>query len=112
MEQVFGAATLRDASAPHRSRRSRRSRRRSKRVGIAASAVAGLLIAGGVVAYGGSAATSAQRVVVHGGDTLWGIASARYPGDDIRHRVAQIEADNHLRSAALTPGQTLLLPAP
>ena len=111
MEHVFGAATLLDVSAPHRHRHSRGRRPRPKAIAAALmAAAAGLVVAGGV-AYGGSS-TAAQRVVVKNGDSLWGIAQTRYPGDDIQSRVAQIESDNHLRSAALTPGQVLQLPAP
>jgi nucleoid-associated protein YgaU len=111
MEHAFGAASFRDVSAPHRHLRARGRRPRPKALAVAlAAAAAGLLIAGGV-AYGGSS-TAPQRVVVKSGDTLWGIAQARYTGDDIQSRVAQIESDNHLRSAALTPGQVLQLPAP
>ena len=111
MERVFGAAILRDVSAPHRHRRSRGRLPRPKALAIALmAAAAGLVVAGGV-AYGGSS-SAVQRIVVKNGDSLWGIAQARYPGDDIQSRVAQIESDNHLRSAALTPGQVLQLPAP
>jgi nucleoid-associated protein YgaU len=111
MEHVFGAALIRDVSAPHRHRRARGRRPRPKALAVAlVTAAAGLVVAGGV-AYGGSSSTP-QRAVVRNGDTLWGIAQARCPGDDIQSRVAQIESDNHLRSAALTPGQVLQLPAP
>jgi nucleoid-associated protein YgaU len=46
---------------------------------------------------------------VRGGDTLWSIATARYGGDP-RAAVWKIEHRNHLRGAAILPGQVLLLP--
>jgi len=43
------------------------------------------------------------------GDTLWSIAAGRYGGDP-RAGVWKIQQRNHLRSAAIAPGQMLLLP--
>lgn len=62
------------------------------------------------VALGGSVQTDAT-VVVQPGDTLWGIATARYPTDDVRVRVDEIERLNGLRSPQIEAGETLLLPA-
>jgi LysM repeat protein len=50
-------------------------------------------------------------VVVQPGDTLWGIAAARYPADDLRVRVDEIERLNGLHSPAIEVGETLRLPA-
>jgi nucleoid-associated protein YgaU len=44
------------------------------------------------------------------GDTLWDIASHFYPGQDARKGVAAIKQANRLRTAALQPGQVLLIP--
>ena len=101
---------IRDAAPPRRFRRgsrSRRSRILAAAVGVAAAA---LMLVGGV-AYGG-ATSGPQHVTVHAGDTLWGIASSRYSGDDVQARVAQVEAANHMSSPRLSPGQILILPAP
>jgi len=73
-------------------------------------ALCGGLVIGGVIS--GGASSGVERIVVHRGDTLWGIAASRYPGDDVQARVAEIEAGNHLAGAALSPGQILILPAP
>jgi LysM repeat protein len=62
-----------------------------------------------VVARGGSAPVMAT-VVVQPGDTLWSIASARYPSDDVRVRVDDIERANRLHSPVIEVGQTLQLP--
>lgn len=62
-----------------------------------------------VVAHGGSAQVD-YTVVVQPGDTLWSIASARYPSDDVRVRVDDIERANGLRSPVIEVGQTLQLP--
>jgi len=112
MEHTFGAGTMiQDAIAPHRYSRRGPARRRPRAWAAAAGvAVAGVFLLGGV-AYGG-ASSGPQSVVVHSGDTLWAIAGSHYPGDDLQERVAQIKAANHLHSAALSPGEILVLPAP
>ena len=61
------------------------------------------------VALGDAGAVQAV-VVVQPGDTLWGIASARYPADDVRVRVDQIERLNGLQSPQIEVGETLRLP--
>jgi nucleoid-associated protein YgaU len=63
-----------------------------------------------VAAHGGSAA-SYSTVVVQPGDTLWSIAVQRYPGDDVRERVQDIEAANGLQGPQIEAGETLRLPA-
>ena len=60
------------------------------------------------VAQGGGAAVT---VVVQPGDTLWTIAAARYPADDTRARVDEIERMNDLTSPVIVVGETLRLPA-
>ena len=52
----------------------------------------------------------AATVVVQPGDTLWGIAAARYPGDDVRVRVDEIERLNGLHSPQIGVGEVLQLP--
>lgn len=49
-------------------------------------------------------------VVVQPGDTLWSIASQRYPGDDVRARVQDIEQANGLDGPTIEVGRTLTLP--
>jgi LysM repeat protein len=49
-------------------------------------------------------------VVVQPGDTLWGIAAARYPGDDVRVRIDEIEALNGFHSSQIDVGEVLQLP--
>jgi nucleoid-associated protein YgaU len=77
---------------------------------MVAGAAAGLVVVGGV-AYAGSA-NPGDRIVVHAGQTLWGIAEAHYPGTSVEQAVSQIESANHLTGATIRPGQTLYLPAP
>jgi hypothetical protein len=43
---------------------------------------------------------------------LWSIAAAHYAGEDVPARVSEIMAANHLGSAAVHSGQTLVLPQP
>ena len=61
------------------------------------------------VAFGGGPEDH-QTVVVQPGDSLWSIASARYPGADPRERVDAIEQLNHLGGPTIVPGETLELP--
>ena len=50
-----------------------------------------------------------QVVTVRAYETLWSIAQQHY-GGDVRDGVWQIEKANHLRSADVRVGQTLVLP--
>jgi LysM repeat protein len=63
-----------------------------------------------VVAHGGTTAQEAT-VVVQPGDTLWSIALQRYPADDVRARVDDIERANGLQSPVIEAGEILKLPA-
>lgn len=59
------------------------------------------------------AATAARytTVAVHPGDTLWSIAAAHTPTDgDVQEAIDRISAVNHLRGAALQPGEHLKIP--
>jgi len=62
------------------------------------------------VAFGDTPPVIAS-MVVEPGDTLWGIAAARYPSDDVRVRVGEIERLNGLHSPKIEVGETLRLPA-
>jgi LysM repeat protein len=75
---------------------------------LAVVALAGIALA--VVAHGWSAPAD-STVVVQPGDTLWSIATQRYPGDDVRARVVEIEQANGLRSPVIQAGETLHLPS-
>jgi nucleoid-associated protein YgaU len=78
-----------------------------------ALAVLAVVLASGlgfaVVAHGGSPRPE-TKVVVQPGDTLWSIAAAHYPSDDVRVRVDDIERVNGLRGPVIEVGQTLRLP--
>jgi nucleoid-associated protein YgaU len=63
-----------------------------------------------IFARSSGASGPAEHYRVRTGDTLWGIASARYAGDP-REGVWKIQQRNHLRSAAISPGQLLVLPS-
>jgi nucleoid-associated protein YgaU len=83
---------------------------RPKRLGLVLGAVAAAILGLAVVAHGGTTATYTE-VVVQPGDTLWSIATERYPTDDVRARVDSIEEANGLQSPRIFIGQTLRLPA-
>ena len=79
-------------------------------MGVAIAALLFLVMLGSV-AYGGSTGGT-QLVRVAPGDTVWGIASAHYNDTDLRSRVDQIIAVNHLSGGSLAAGQALILPPP
>ena len=74
-----------------------------------------LLIAGIVVLVWSAVARSSQAhgakevVRVRAYDTLWSIAQQHY-GGDVRDAIWRIERANHLQSANVRVGQTLILP--
>ncbi|HXM58314.1 MAG TPA: LysM peptidoglycan-binding domain-containing protein [Candidatus Dormibacteraeota bacterium] len=72
--------------------------------GYAREAVGSPLLAGSVPA-------AAETVTVAPGDTLWGIARARYPDEDTRQKVFEIEQLNGLRGPTIMAGQRLRVPA-
>ena len=74
--------------------------------GLALTVSVGLAVA----AHGGTAQTDAT-IVVQPGDTIWSIATARYPTDDVRARVDGIERLNGLNGPLIEAGETLKLPA-
>ena len=60
----------------------------------------------------GSAPVAAETAVVQRGDTIWGIAAQRYPNEDVRVKVGEIERLNGLGGPELQAGQSLKLPPP
>jgi hypothetical protein len=95
-------------------RRPRRRRwQRDPRVVVAglATAVAGSVLLGGNV-YGALNVGQPGHIQVHRGDTLWSIASSNYSSGDVRDHIDQIISLNHLAGGSISPGETLLLPAP
>ena len=82
--------------------------RRLYRWALVLVAALAVMLALSRVAQGGEAAAT---VVVQPGDTLWTIAAERYPGDDPRTRIDEIEHLNNLSSPVIVVGETLRLPA-
>jgi nucleoid-associated protein YgaU len=77
---------------------------------MAAVAAVACLSVGFALGARGSGPAHYSTVVVQPGDTLWSIAAARYPGDDVRIRVDDIEQANGLAGPAIEVGQSLKLP--
>jgi nucleoid-associated protein YgaU len=61
------------------------------------------------IARSSNAHGAKQVVTVRAYETLWSIAQQHY-GGDVRDGIWQIEKANHLRSADVRVGQTLVLP--
>jgi LysM repeat protein len=114
-ERPFGIVTAEQMYAagygirPIRSRRAH-GLRHVRQWALVLLAVVALSVVLAKVALGGSPHVY-STVVVQPGDTLWAIAAAHYPADDVRARVADIERANGLRSPVIKVGETLRLPA-
>ena len=108
VEQMYAMA-----SPALRSYRSRRPRSpwpaRARNLALVVGAVLALSLGLAKAAEGG-AQGAYETLTVQSGDTLWAIASDRYPGTDVRAKVWEIEQVNHLDSASLYPGETLQVP--
>ncbi|MDQ6746636.1 MAG: LysM peptidoglycan-binding domain-containing protein [Candidatus Dormibacteraeota bacterium] len=61
-------------------------------------------------AYGGGR-NGTEQVTVQPGQTVWSIASARYPDDDTRSRVGEIVRLNRLGEQPVYAGEKLQVPA-
>ena len=64
----------------------------------------------GLAAHSSQGAGPERTYVVKPTDTLWSIAARSYAGD-VRDGVWKLQRRNHLASATIRPGQTLVLPA-
>jgi nucleoid-associated protein YgaU len=101
-----------NSSLPYRRRRRPRNPwpARVRSAVILAGAVLALSLGFAKVAEGG-APSAYESVTIASGDTLWAIASDRYPGADVRAKVWQIEQANHLQGETLRPGETIQVPS-
>ena len=79
---------------------------------LAVSLGLGTAYLAGTVRSGSQVYVPTESVVVHLGDTLWSIASARTePGGDVRATLAMIESLNQLEGVGLVAGDQLWVPA-
>jgi LysM repeat protein len=72
---------------------------------------AAFLLVALATAVHGSAPAAYDTVTVRPGDTLWSIASQRYPDADPRQMVDEIAQDNHMSRPIVYPGERLKVPA-
>ena len=105
LEQMYAAGY---GIRPLRSNRHAGARRAGRVAAVLGLAV-GVSLTLAVVAHGGTAPVY-TTVVVQPGDTIWSIAAANYPSDDVRARVDDIERANGLSGAHIEAGETLRLP--
>ncbi|HEX9560231.1 MAG TPA: LysM peptidoglycan-binding domain-containing protein [Candidatus Dormibacteraeota bacterium] len=98
----------RSTARPSSTVASERALRQLYRWALVLVAALAVMVALSRVAQGGEAAAT---VVVQPGDTLWTIAAERYPGDDPRARIDEIERLNNLAGPVIVVGETLRLPA-
>ncbi len=83
-------------------------------LGVAVAALLGFGYAreaAGSSLVGSGRSAAVETVTVGPGDTLWDIASTRYPGADVREKVFEIEQLNGLSGPTILAGQRLLVPA-
>ena len=66
-------------------------------------------LAVGLVARGSNGAGPKRTYTVRPGDTLWSVAERTYSGDP-RQGVWELQQRNHLASATIVPGETLVVP--
>src|SRR5476651_2531207 len=92
---------------PLRSRREARARHLGRWILVVLAAGA-LALGLSKVAFGDTPPV-VSTVVVQPGDTLWGIAATRYPDDDVRVRIDEIERLNGLHSPQIDVGEVLQL---
>jgi nucleoid-associated protein YgaU len=113
-----GTPVRRGRISPERRRRAAARRRRRLRGFVRLLALA-LVIA--LAVWAGATVANAsddpaffdeQTYTVHPGDTLWEVAASHYADSDsdLREIEWKIERRNGLDGAALSPGQTLVLP--
>ncbi|MGH7920259.1 MAG: LysM peptidoglycan-binding domain-containing protein [Candidatus Dormibacteraceae bacterium] len=84
--------------------------RRAVRNLVIGGSVLGLLLGMFTTSVLGATRSPAQIVVVGPGQTLWSIAESRYPNQDPRQIVQEIDQENHISGGAVYPGQRLRLP--
>jgi hypothetical protein len=89
-----------------------RARGLVRRLGLVAAVLGVLLALGFAHGVQGTAPVEYETVTVQAGDTLWSLAQRRYPNEDVRGRVVEIERENGLRDPVLHTGQTLRLRSP
>ena len=82
-----------------------------RRLLVGAVLLAALLGAGFAHVAQGSAPSAYETITVAPGDTLWVLAERRYPNEDVRRKVDEIERVNGLNGPEIHPGETLKVPS-
>lgn len=96
---------------PRPARQVARWRRSLRNLAIGAAVLGLLFLIFTAQVLGATAPRPPQVVVVQRGQTVWSIAEARFPNQDPRQTVDEIDRVNHLHGGQVYPGERLRLPA-
>lgn len=107
----FGYSRLTVRRPPRPARRVARWRQWVRNLAIGAAVLGLLLLIFTSRVLGATPPQPAQVVVVQPGQTVWSIAETRFPNQDPRQTVDEIDRANHLRGGVVYPGERLRLPA-
>lgn len=107
----FGCGRLAVPRPPRPVRRVPRWRRAVRNVVIGAAVLGLLLLMFTSRVLGATPPAPARFVVVRPGQTVWSIAEARFPDQDPRQTVDEIDRVNHVQGGVVYPGERLRLPA-
>jgi LysM repeat protein len=109
---AISSATAHDYIQVSSRRPEPRARGLTRRLGLVVAVLGVLLALGFAHGVQGTAPVEYETVTVQAGDTLWSLAQRRYPNEDVRGRVVEIERENGLTDPVLHTGQTLRLRSP
>lgn len=107
----FGYGRLTVPRPPRPARRVARWRRAVRNLAIGGIVLGLLFLVFTSHVLGATPPRPPQVVVVRPGQTVWSIAESRFPNQDPRQTVDEIDQANHLRGGVVYPGERLRLPA-
>lgn len=106
-----GCSRLVAQRPPRPARQVARWRRTVRNVAIGGAVLGLLLLVFTSQVAGATRPRPPEVVVVQPGQTVWSIAETRFPNQDPRQTVDEIDRTNHLHGGVVYPGERLRLPA-